>query len=138
MKPKAPRVFFRNYDYKDDPTGPGTGLYQNLDKYKSVSDFRKRKKRIKQRKKAYLQILAKIDSNNLFDPYEDQGVSPMPYAPAEPAPIGMLDGIVPHSDLEGKSPSNLYYGVMETHFADDDEFEEEDEDIEEEAPKPAK
>jgi hypothetical protein len=120
MPNKAPRVFFRNYDHINDPTGPGTGLYKNMDKYKSVSDFRKRKKRIKQRKKAYLQILAG-DNNNLFDPYEDQGITPLPYAPAEPGGgiSGMLDGITPKEDVDGKSPYNLYYGVLETHFADD-------------------
>lgn len=37
---------FRNYDYGvDDPNGPGTGFYANLDKYKSVMDFRKKKRK---------------------------------------------------------------------------------------------
>jgi hypothetical protein len=128
-----PLVFFRNYDYTENSTGPGIGAYRMTDK--NISDFRKRKKRMKQRKKAYLQIVAGTDNNNLFDPYEAQDSNTMPYAPAEPSPIGMLDGIIPHSDLEGKSPSNFYYGIMETHFADDLEEDETNED-EEEDPKP--
>jgi tRNA nucleotidyltransferase/poly(A) polymerase len=40
---------FTNYDLYDNPTGPGSGIYSNLDKYKSVSEFRK--KRRKRRKK---------------------------------------------------------------------------------------
>jgi len=37
---------FRNFDYgTDSPSGPGTGLYENMDKYKSVADFRKKRRR---------------------------------------------------------------------------------------------
>lgn len=46
--------FKANYDYGTGETsGVGTGLYMNLDKYKSVADFRKKKrrKRMKQLKK---------------------------------------------------------------------------------------
>lgn len=45
--------FRSNYDYGSGEAGLGTGLYMNLDKYKSVSDFRKkrRRKRMKELKK---------------------------------------------------------------------------------------
>lgn len=36
---------FTNYDYADDPSGPGKGLYSEMHKYKSVSDFRKKKRK---------------------------------------------------------------------------------------------
>lgn len=40
---------FRNYDYAEDTSGPGRGFYADMQKYKSISDFRKKK--IKKRKK---------------------------------------------------------------------------------------
>src|SRR5665213_4490537 len=113
---KDPLVFYKNYDLYDTEgaagkakQGPGTGLYgPEMDKYKSVQEFReknkKRKKRIKKRQAQIIQMflaLAEDDKNNLTDPYESQGITPMPYAPAEPAPIGILDGIYPHEDMEG-------------------------------------
>lgn len=143
-KPKAEqsRVLFRNYDLyetegvggKDRAPSPGAGLYQNMQKYKSVSDFLKKKKKRKrqQRKMALLLAIAfpelvegkkfKSDENDMQDPYEDQDITPLaPISPAEVAPIGMLDGIYPKSDLDGKSIENLYYGRLETHeYAADD------------------
>lgn len=118
-------VFYQNYDtYETGPgkQGPGAGLYQNMDKYKSVTDFRskKRKKKIRKRRAEFLQILLKLagDKNNLTDPTEDT-VTPMPFSPAEPAPLGMLDGIYPKEDLEGKPVTNLYYGRLDGMPADD-------------------
>ncbi len=40
----------QNYDY-------GDGLYMNMDKYKSIEEFRNRKKRLMTRKKALLELL---------------------------------------------------------------------------------
>lgn len=42
------RPFFRNYDYTTEPaneTSPGGGLWMNMHKYKSIDDFRKKKKK---------------------------------------------------------------------------------------------
>lgn len=138
VEKKPSLVFYKNYDLYDTEgaggpakQGPGTGLYQNMDKYKSVSDFRrkKRKKKIKKRQMQLIrmfEILAKKDSNNLTDPYENS-VTPLPFAPAEPAQMGMLDGIYPKSDQEDTPVGNLGYGILETHLIDDKDFEEEEE-----------
>jgi hypothetical protein len=123
-KDKNKLVFFRNYDLYDTPEkgGPGTGLYSG--KYKSVEEFRNRKKKQKkkQKKRAFLlKMLLKLankDINKITDPTNDT-TTPIPYPPAEVSPIGMLDGIYPKSDLEGNQTSNLYYGIMETHMAED-------------------
>jgi hypothetical protein len=130
-KEKKPKLLFRNYDLYDAPgvEGPGTGLYSG--KYKSVTEFRNRKKKQKkkQEKRAILfKLLLKLagkDKNNITDPTNDT-TTPIPYAPAEPAPIGMLDGMYPKSDLEDNPISNLYYGIMETHMTDDDNSEKND------------
>jgi hypothetical protein len=55
--PKKPFVFFKNYDYVNDPSGPGKGLYQDMTKYKSVSDFRKKKRKQQKRRQSMLNIL---------------------------------------------------------------------------------
>ncbi|HWZ21351.1 MAG TPA: hypothetical protein VNW06_01785 [Cytophagaceae bacterium] len=132
---KARGLLFRNYDLYNtkgvDGPGkvktPGTGLYQHMNEYKSVSDFRKkkRKKAMLYRQMALLTAVAEPesvkekkykDSNNI-DANED--VTPIPISPAEVSPIGMLDGIYPKEDLDGKSVENLYYGRLETHLSDD-------------------
>ena len=124
------RVFYKNYDLYDTEgvdgpakQGPGTGLYQKMDEYKSVSDFRKkkRKKSIRKRQAAILYILSKTDNNKIVTPEDNVNNTNIPYPPAEPAPIGILDGIYPESDLEDMPVGNLYYGILETHFADDPE-----------------
>ena len=50
--PQSRGILFQNYDYADDPTGPGMGLYHgNMDKYKSVGEFlEKSRKRLKKYK----------------------------------------------------------------------------------------
>lgn len=135
-KNKQPKVFFRNYDYaetegvggKNKFKGPGKGFYSEMDKYKSVADFlKKKRKEQKRRKMALLYAIMYPDAvvgkkYSSRDPYEDQGITPLaPISPAEVAPIGMLDGMYPQSDLEGRGPENLYYGILETHeYAADD------------------
>lgn len=111
-------MFFTNYDYADSSTGPGKGLYSDMDKYKSVADFRKKKRKDKMRKRrtAFLNLISKAsDESNLEDPTEDQ-VTPIPWNAAAPAgsPIGMFDSMSPE-DEENNPITNLYYGKIETH-----------------------
>lgn len=47
--------FFSNYDLTDNKSGPGQGIYSQMDKYKSVSEFRN--KRLNKRKKLIKKIL---------------------------------------------------------------------------------
>lgn len=102
-----PNPFFRNLDY-------GT-REERLKRLKGKHRHRKKMA-------FYNSILIKTA---LTDPYDGQ-ITPIPYPPAEPAPMGMLDGIYPQEDRENKSVSPLYYGIMETHMADDlEELEEE-------------
>jgi len=81
-------LFFKNYDlYETEGVngppkqGPGSGFYQNMDKYKSVSDFRKKKKKLmKKRKLALLSVILKnaIDNNSIDFPIDDSitGIPP--------------------------------------------------------------
>jgi hypothetical protein len=59
VQPRFKEPLFHNYDlYETDGVdgkakhSPGTGLYQNMDKYDSVSDFRKSKKHLRDKYKA--------------------------------------------------------------------------------------
>lgn len=59
MQPRFKEPLYNNYDLYDTEGvdgpakhGPGTGLYQNMDKYDSVSDFREKKKKNKEKYKA--------------------------------------------------------------------------------------
>ena len=104
----------------------------NMQKYKSIAQFRRQQDQARQRRRSAMlfaiaypdKVMGKKyrDENDLRDVYEDQGITPLaPISPAEVAPIGMLDGMYPKSDLDGKGPENLYYGILETHMADDGE-----------------
>lgn len=55
---KARGVLFQNYDLYDTG-GPGPGLYQHMNEYDSVADFRKkkRKEKIRKRRKAMFEAL---------------------------------------------------------------------------------
>jgi len=59
-------ILFHNYDYTEEganKTSPGGGLYHGkMDKYKSVDDFlkKRRKEKSKKRIKAFTEILNKM------------------------------------------------------------------------------
>lgn len=140
---KARGVLFKNYDlYDTGGPGPGTGLYQHMNEYDSVADFRKkkRKEKIRKRRQALfealmvstasakedkLEKLRKMlnqfgkmiteDSNNLTDPTENT-TTPIPFNPSEPAgPLGLTDGIYPKEDLENNPIGSPYYGMSGTY-----------------------
>ncbi len=133
-------VLYQNYDlYDTGGPGPGKGLYQNMSEYKSVDDFRKKKRKEKKRKlrKAMFEsiLMSKAsdgkedkneklykmidDYNNLADP-NNEDLEPIALNSCEPggSPIGMLDGIYPEEDLEMTPRGNPYYGQNETHSVD--------------------
>lgn len=135
-------VFFQNYDlYETEGVngppkeGPGAGLYQNMQKYKSVADFlkekRKRKQKMLKRRKALLQAILiatadvkkekekEEDKNNIEDPSEEYDNYSIPVPASDINPIGLLDNMYPGPDLEDKPVTNLYYGRLETHYAKD-------------------
>lgn len=88
-------------------------LFRNFDYDTRATMLEKLKRKQKSRQK-----VAMLEAIALTDPLENQ-ITSMPYAPAEPAPIGMLDGIYPQEDRESKPISSLDYGIVETHMADD-------------------
>lgn len=116
-------VFFRNYDlYETGNIGPGAGFYSNMNKYKSVSDFlkQKRKKKMQNRRKKLLVAMASNDTNDLKDVGDEQNLTPMIWNSAPPggSPLGILDGVLTDSDLDNVPVGNLYYGKTEMHPVD--------------------
>jgi len=108
--PTARKLFFKNYDYIEDSTGPGEGFYQNMHKYKSVKDFFK-KKRL--RKKA-LNMLLKIANED--EQYKiDRTLESLPGD--ESSTINQTTGrtylIAPNYDSEDKRPDQLLFPFIE-------------------------
>jgi hypothetical protein len=139
VQPRFKEPFYKNYDlYETEGVsgpakhGPGSGFYQNIKNYKSVSDFLKKKrennkgkyksdeqkKRSRKKKMANrrIQILASITkvaidfpSDALFTLIDDvENDNPLHDA----APIGGLRGgeYVPSPDLKGGLPHSLDFG----------------------------
>src|ERR1700690_127738 len=118
---------YKNYDlYETEGVdgkakqGPGAGLYQNLDKYKSVSDFLKKKRKKKAaRRRALLSILIK---QRIVFPIDDQISDPFlgdSGTYSDSVPIGgQLDEYLPLNDFEGKDPTPLDFG---RDYTEDDE-----------------
>lgn len=118
--------FFQSYDLYDvnDDKRPGTNIYNNLDKYDSVSDFLN-DSRIKNKKKEteelYMLPSGKIKKKKIsrahllslaFDfPLENQ-ITPMPFGQSDFFG-GMGDIYFQTHDFEGKSPDNLDYSRLE-------------------------
>ena len=111
--PRQP-VFYRNYDlYEtegvDGPAkqGPGTGFYSHMDKYKSVSDFREKKRKEKARKKKLALFSIACDCNLLDFPSD----SIQNDIPTTSTSIGVFDNMNPlPTDGEGHTLNKVYYG----------------------------
>jgi hypothetical protein len=140
VQPRFKEPLYHNYDLYETPGehSPGAGLYQNMDKYKSVSDFIKKKrernapkyksddsyieddgsitkenkKKKADRRLALLYILIK---NAIDFPIDDQIGSDSIMGDSgtysDSVPIGgYLDKYLPEDDFEGKSPDELDFG----------------------------
>lgn len=74
--PTSRGLLFRNYDLYDTggEDSPGSGLFQNLDKYKSVEEFRKAKrKRNRNKRKRKLKLAGFISTADF--PLDNQNIS---------------------------------------------------------------
>lgn len=127
------QVFFKNYDlYEtegvDGPAkeGPGTGFYQNMSRYKSVMDFRKKRQKSRKRKIALLSLACGIDINYIDFPTDEIG-NIIPFSTENQFgiidniipegrinQIGIIDTINPELEDEENHPLNkIYYGTKD-------------------------
>lgn len=134
--PRYQTPFFLNYDYADDESGPGTGLFHHMTDYKSVADFlKKKRKRNKDKYKAeeFLQeddgsvhkkkaarrmglLKMAIDFPNdsqINNPIIGEGDSYINSIPIG----GLYDYIIPNPDFEGKGKESLNFGEDYTEDA---------------------
>ena len=110
--PTSRGTFFRNYDLYETPgkdEGPGTGLYSNMDKYKSVADFlkKKRKKNKARRKKlAMVCLAAELDVQFLDFVSDDLGTPILPEFDGVRAvnPVGILADDYFHQTFNQNEP----------------------------------
>lgn len=140
VQPRFKEPLFRNYDLYETPGKhtPGAGLYQNMDKYKSVSDFLKKKHernadkykaddswieddgsltKEKRKKKAARRraLLSALLKQAIDFPVDDQIGSGSIIGDSgtfsDSVPIGgMLDEYLPLDDFENKKPTELDFG----------------------------
>jgi hypothetical protein len=142
VQPRFEEPLYRNYDLyntegENGPPkhGPGAGLYQNMDKYKSIEDFRKKKKKLNykaedkyiqddgkitskraERRLELLKIFAGLDSNNLEEDIVDNQIQSDPILGGNGTVAdsnltgGLTDVYVPPPDPEDKTPDKLNYG----------------------------
>lgn len=107
-------LFFKNYDLygPQDPTenSPGTGFFQNMSKYKSISDFFEQKRR----KKKSLKRLATFKFLNKIAESEESSLDFLPTGESyEKANGATLEVYFPELDQEDRSPEDPDYAVNE-------------------------
>lgn len=122
-KARFEEPFYQNYDlYETEGVngkakqGPGTGLYQNMDKFKSVSDFLKKKRKKRSKKAAIrIKILKAILKQAIDFPVDNSFKDPI--SPEENTSIqvalpfgGLADEYTPVNDQEDKSVDKLNFG----------------------------
>lgn len=148
MQPRFKEPLYHNNDLYDVPGvdgkakhGPGAGFYQNMDEYKSVSDFINQKRNShkyeaddswieddgsiskKARMDRRLGLLYLIIKNAIDFPVDDQigsgSIMGGSGTVSDSVPIGgMTDEYTPENDFEGKSPDQLDFG---RDYSDDED-----------------
>lgn len=116
--PRDP-VFYKNYDlYEtegvDGPAkqGPGTGFYQNMHKYKSVSDFIKKKRKRNSRKRKLALLSIACDINHIDFPTDNINSTIPGFQ--NPSQVGIVNNINPElTDEDGHTVNKLYYGTKD-------------------------
>lgn len=155
MQPRFKEPLYHNYDlYEtegvDGPAkqGPGTGFYQNMDKYDSVSDFRskkdkrnkgrfeskdmykeddgsltyseKKRKMIDRRAKLFYLFFKQAIDFAIDDQIKSDPILGDSGTVSDSVPIGgQLDEYLPEHDFEGKDPTSLNFGRDYTENEDD-------------------
>jgi len=154
MQPRFKEPLFKNYDLYEVPGvdgpakhGPGAGFYQNMSKYKSVSDFldqkRKRNRNKYKSDDSYIQddgsitksqkksnkiarrmmLLSCFIKTAIDFPSDDLGSDPIlgeSSSYADSIPIGgQLDEYLTMPDFEGKSADKLNFG---RDYTEEDNF----------------
>lgn len=104
-------MFFKNYDYIEDPTGPGEGLFQNMHKYKSVKDFLNKKRKRNKKARKHILSMIKLGIDFVADDYS----SPDNYNFFDSEinnylPSGQTDYANSNYDFEDKNISELNFG----------------------------
>jgi len=106
MHDKPRKLFFKNYDLADDPTGPGEGFFQNMHKYKSVKDFFKKKRLRKKAFEYFFKLANEHEQYSLDKTLTSLPSTDMPYVQQ---PNGLTYLIAPENDDEGKDVSQLNF-----------------------------
>lgn len=142
-QPRFKEPFFTNYDlYETEGVdgkskhSPGVGFYQNLNDYKSVQDFlKKKRKRNHDKYKAddsiqenntksarRIKLLSLIIKQAIDFPIDEQITNPIlgdSGTYSDSVPIGgLLDEYLPWDDFEGKSPDELNFGRDYTEYTE--------------------
>jgi len=114
VEPRFDEPFYRNYDLYDVPgPGPGGG-YHTIQRYKSISEFLKNKR--KKQNKSNIKVRAAFLKEAIDFP-NDQYINPgLAIGNSDNMmeiinPIGYLDKYLPLDDFEGKPPTSLDFAT---------------------------
>lgn len=118
--------FFTNYDYIDNPTGPGEGVYKNQKKHKSIKDFLKKNRKRRRKLLRVAQNQFKLDDTLTGLPSQDSTyLNSIPtggfsgYTPLQPNKNDSIKGLSGDYLLNGQRDYQQDYPVGEKKL---DEF----------------